>query len=375
MGYEVRKRKRKKGEKWFLYFRDFTTAGRKDTYIPETAYLQHGFHPSMDIEDAKEKAKQLNSLAKGYKKQEQAKVRILKQIRDKDALSSAHFPPTFRADFEETFLREHVGVGVSGYEKYKKALVHWHWAMSMVEAINVPSKDWAFRSRAIYEYMRKKHISYEYSRKILRVLNLWGLYLNRRTGVPYELVTSPRGPEKEAINDAWYASGKKTKESLPLNPQELESAKGALKPEQYRWLFISIWLGLRPNEIDQLIKPNSYRLSMDSEGTTILAVYQPKLTGLPREKRFKRIPLFLPEQLQALTYIQQCALKRPLVKTLERYIKPGLNTYGGRKGFVDLMLGKGQDITNISQWMGHQQLSTTWTHYKDKQQVRYKKPA
>lgn len=375
MGYEVRRRKRKTGEKWFLYFREFSAEGRKDTYIPETAYLQHGFHPTMDIEDAKERARQLNYVAKGHKKQEQAKVRILKQAREREHVSSTHFPKAYREDFENTFLREHIGTGPNGYEKYKKALVHWHWAVSMIEALNIQSSDWSFRARSIYEHFRKKQVSYEYCRKILRVLNLWGLYINRRTGVPFELVPPPRGPEKEAINDAWHDAGKKSKESLPLTPKELESAKAALKPQQYRWLFVSVWLGLRPGEIDYLAKPNSYRVAVDELGTTILAVYQPKLTGLPREKRYKRIPLFLPEQLEALSFIQAGGLKRPLVKILEKTIKRGLNTYGGRKGFVDLMLSKGQDITHISQWMGHQQISTTWAHYKDKEKVGYKKPA
>jgi hypothetical protein len=40
--------------------------------------------------------------------------------------------------------------------------------------------------------------------------------------------------------------------------------------------------------------------------------------------------------------------------------------YGGRKGFTDLMLSKGNTIENISIWMGHSTLDRTWRSYKQK---------
>jgi hypothetical protein len=40
--------------------------------------------------------------------------------------------------------------------------------------------------------------------------------------------------------------------------------------------------------------------------------------------------------------------------------------YGGRKGFVDLMLSKEQTFENISVWMGHSTLDRTWRSYKQR---------
>ena len=58
--------------------------------------------------------------------------------------------------------------------------------------------------------------------------------------------------------------------------------------------------------------------------------------------------------------------KRPLVKTIRKYFGDGHDCYGGRKGFVDLMLSKKQTLENISIWMEHSTLDRTWRSYKNK---------
>lgn len=54
--------------------------------------------------------------------------------------------------------------------------------------------------------------------------------------------------EFPGIADAYFESGKKSKASEPLRPQDLESTREFLKFEQYRWLYASDWLGLRIDE-------------------------------------------------------------------------------------------------------------------------------
>lgn len=44
----------------------------------------------------------------------------------------------------------------------------------------------------------------------------------------------------------------------------------------------------------------------------------------------------------------------------------GIDLYGGRKGFVDLMLSKGHALENISVWMRHSTLDRTWRSYKQR---------
>lgn len=36
-----------------------------------------------------------------------------------------------------------------------------------------------------------------------------------------------------------------------------------------------------------------------------------------------------------------------------------------------MMLDKGQKIEDISQWLGHTSLDTTWAHYKNKEIVNF----
>lgn len=373
MGYELRKRKRRDGSvAWLLYFREWQgTEKKQDRYIPKEALLQHGFHPDMAIEEAKARVSQLNSLKQAEKKEERRKVKILAEARARAEIRSVHLPPAFMDEFENIYLKQEVGNGTNGYYRYKKTLCHWEAAKKAILAVDVPIEDFNFRAKSFYEYFRKESYSYEYCRKVIRVLNLWGIFLARKTGGSFLEIPTPPKVEKEAIVDSWLDNGNRSTASLPLTPEALESARDKLLPEQYRWLYISVWLGLRPNEIDRLQQPNSVREEKDQNGVVVLWVYQPKLVTLPREERYKPIPLIYPEQRAVLSMLDQ-PLKRPLVKTLQKHIKDGITTYGGRKGFVDLMLSKGQDIADISIWMGHRQITTTWGPYKNKKKFGYK---
>lgn len=88
--------------------------------------------------------------------------------------------------------------------------------------------------------------------------------------------------------------------------------------------------------------------------------------ALPPEDRWKPIPLLFDEQEFALRIIESKSFKRPLVKTLRQCFRRGVDLYGGRKGFTDLMLSKGHTFENISIWMGHSTLERTWKSYKNK---------
>ena len=49
---------------------------------------------------------------------------------------------------------------------------------------------------------------------------------------------------------------------------------------------------------------------------------------------------FLRGPLENFLIIQDSYFKRPLIKTMRRYFGTGVNLYGGRKAFSDLMLSK-----------------------------------
>lgn len=146
-------------------------------------------------------------------------------------------------------------------------------------------------------------------------------------------------------------------------------------PEQFNWLFISVWLGLRPLEIDNLKDSKMWEVEELPTGTQVLWVFQTKLVALPPIDRWKPIPLIYDEQKFALKMIESKSFERPLMKTVRRYFGRGISLYGGRKGFTDLMLEKGNSLESISQWMGHSTISRTWRTYKDRRGVKFTIPA
>jgi hypothetical protein len=101
-------------------------------------------------------------------------------------------------------------------------------------------------------------------------------------------------------------------------------------------------------------------------GKKILWVFQTKIVALPAEDRWKPIPIIFDEQHHALKILEQGNFRRPLMKTLKTNIGSQITLYGGRKGFSDLMLSKGQSFENISIWMGHSSLHRTWQSYKSR---------
>src|SRR5690606_20909167 len=153
----------------------------------------------------------------------------------------------------------------------------------------------------------------------------------------------PSKYDKADIVESFISSDKKTKESIPLTVEMLEKAKLSLSEEHFNWLKISLWFGLRPNEVDSLKKLNRkdhtspYFEKHEDGKTDILVVYQSKLRLQKQKDRWKYIPLCEPEQIEMKKIITEGNFKRPLVKTLQLHIDEELNNYGGRKGFTDLM--------------------------------------
>ena len=91
--------------------------------------------------------------------------------------------------------------------------------------------------------------------------------------------------------------------------------------ENYNWLLVSIWFGLRPIEIDNLKSPQGKLWDLVEEsGYMVLKVYQSKLSNLDRDKRWKYVPCLFPEQENLIELIQEGNFKRPLSKTIKNIL-------------------------------------------------------
>jgi integrase len=154
--------------------------------------------------------------------------------------------------------------------------------------------------------------------------------------------------------------------SQPLTSVLLDKAKDKIQSKQFNWLFLSIWFGLRPQEIDNLKNKDFWRVESASSKKKVLWVFQTKIISLPPEDRWKPIPIIYHQQKFALKIIESGNFERPVVKTVRKHISQNIGLYGGRKGFVDLMLEKGHSLESISQWMGHSTIGRTWRSYKNK---------
>lgn len=351
MGYLVRKLKGKRT--WKVQYRTSKEGRRHATDIPQTDYLRLGLRSDFSIEDVQARVKQLNA-QEALKRIEEKRRIIAGRLDEEDLLLNAHLPPRLRTDFE----RHHI-------DRSGKKISNWRTARRLILEINLPIEDWDFHRSTWYRLFQSRCYSLDYVQKLLHILNLWGKYVSYHQRSFYAPIPSPIGRDKQRIVDT-YESRATTKESLPLTPALLEKLRGHLKLEQHLWMSYSLWFGLRPGEVDSFASPPRQK-TWERRGE-VLWMYQPKLSGLPTKDRIKPIPLKYQEQIELAARLP-ASIARPLNKTLKKVLNGQYTCYAGRKGFVDLMLERGNSLEAISQWLGHRSLDRTWRFYKDKKKV------
>ena len=197
--------------------------------------------------------------------------------------------------------------------------------------------------------------------------NLWGFFISRKLARPFLPIPRPNGYERQRLIDAYYSKEKNSRRpSQPLTPDLLQQALPRINNLNFNWLYLSVWLGLRPQEVDNLHQPEMWFTEILPNGRIVLWVYQTKIIALPPADRWKPIPILFDEQRFTLRIIESRKFRRPTTRTVHKYFGANIDLYGGRKGFSDLMLSKGHSLENISIWMGHSTLDRTWRSYKNK---------
>jgi hypothetical protein len=361
MGYRVPKTPGKRG--WKLLFEWFDAGRRNNKGVPQEQWNTLGFHPAMTREEAQARAKQLNS-QQHLQKQEKKRIAIVSRLQQEDAIQSAYLPTHLVEEFESTRLIPKLT------SSKDKTMSNWRAAKRLIRALQKEPTEWWDERDAIYLYFKNRGDSVSYVQKVLPLLNKWGAFYCKKLRLPWEPVPFPRGHSREAIADASFDKTQKSRTSAPLTPEMLESKRSKLKEPIANWLFLSVWFGLRPVEIDGLHNPKTFRIEQH-KGVPVLMVYQSKLTSVPKDKRWKPIPCIYKEQIQGLDIIKADTFKRPLAKTVRAHFGEEVTNYGGRKGFVDLMLSKNQKLEDISVWLGHTGIERTWRSYKNKTRVSF----
>jgi hypothetical protein len=325
-----------------------------------------GFYELMTLEEAKARAKQLN--ADAFLKRQEARVKELEEKREaKQMLFESVLPQEFADEFELRFIQARVNRIEALKGKRNRAYVLWRAAQRLIVAIRIEPSEWFYHPEKIYDYLHQQKYSIRYASSVLKMANLWGFYFCKKMNRPFLPVLAPKGYERKRIIEASYEKSEKVRRaSLPLAPQTLSKSRDKLNERNYNWLFISVWLGLRSQEVDNLKKTELWKIETLPNGREILWVFQTKIVALPAEERWKPIPIIFDEQKTAIEIIRRGDFSRPLSKTMAKHFGQGITTYAGRKGFVDLMLSKGQSLENISVWLGHSALNRTWHSYKQR---------
>jgi len=357
---------------WYLWYQTWNQGQREQTKVQELAYRELGFDKfRMSPEEAKARCKQINrerSLIRD--KIRRSANRIVSITTTNEIL----FPQSELKEFQEILTEENFGT-----DQYLKNLHYqFNYIQKMCTELRIQPSEYKKSSKKIFKYFMSQKTSLSYSCKLVNFLNRWGIFKSRKSGTFYELVPVPRGNEKSAIVDAQETKrGVNTEKgvrtaSLPIVPSELYLAGEKLKIEHYNWLFMTVWLGLRPEEVDSLQDTKYFKIEKSTQHKiSIIHVYQNKLKGIATEKRWKKIPLIFKEQIECLKIIESGRFERPLHKTVRNHLGQGKTLYGGRKAFTDLMLSKNQKLEDISLWLGHKDISMTWEHYKNKNQITF----
>lgn len=366
MGYRIKTYKLKDGSPAFkILFEHFTGGLRQNKGVPREEWRQLGFSSEMTADEAKARARELNAKEK-LERDGRKRTAIRQRLQTEELAQLAYLPAVAIQEFEQTKLFRQ-------FRANDKITSYWRRTKAILCELKLDPETWLDHKERFYDYFSQNQYSPSYVRQLIYLLNQWGRFISRRQRKPFDPIPSPRGRERERIADSYFErpSGRGNKASAPLTPTMLESKKSELKSEHYNWLYLSVWFGLRPEEVDGLKNATLFRLTEEGK-TPVLMVYQSKLKAIDRCKRWKPIPCFLPEQLRGLEIIRSKEFRRPLSKTVAAKFGPDVTLYGGRKGFIDLMLDKGQSLEDVSTWMGHTSIERTWKSYKNKQKVRFK---
>ena len=375
MGYYIRTLPWKKSApNWKLQFVSYKKADfgessakfpKKEWDVDSDRWRGLGFYSLMTIGEAKVRAQQLN--AQRHLKEQEKRLQAQKREREQSMLRfDSVLPVEFVEEFEERFVRARDSETIRGLRKKSRSYLIWKAAQRAIVALQIDPSDWIYSSHEIYDHFHRQQYSLRYINAILKFCNLWGFFISRKLARPFLPIPPPRGYERQRLIDAFYQKERSSvaRPSREISPENLTAVSGKINQTNFNWLFLSVWFGLRPQEIDSLKDDNLWRVEVLATGRKILWVFQTKIIALPPEDRWKPIPILFDQQEFGIRIIESRAFNRPLLKTMKRHFEDGTTLYGGRKGFSDLMLAKGHSMENISVWMGHSTMERTWRSYK-----------
>lgn len=353
--------------RWFLYEEKYEDGVRKQLKVEVLSYNAIGIHQDLTVSQARERVKEINRENSKLAKTISAAARKAEALNRFDDI---FFKESHVAKFLER-LQKRAGANPA---HNAKLVSHFHFVQKMILELKLLPKQYCDESDSIYAYMIGESISVDYAKKIVQMLNTWGRFIAKTQNSFFEDVAKPNQTQRKALAKAQRKVSGVRRESARLELSMLPKLKSKLSPEEYNWIVLSYWFGLRPSEVDSLVqikgetKVSVADIEKNQSGIKVLKIFQSKIEDEDTEKAFKFIPILFPEQFEALEMLPN--IRRPKPQTIKSVI-PKLDTYGGRKGFADLMQGLGQQIEHVSIWLGHTDIKMTLSTYKQRSNVPF----
>ncbi len=327
----------------------------------------------MTVAEAKARAKQINA------QRNSESNRISNTARRVDLLkteSKAYLPATDVALFEKE-LAEIYADNPYRLEINKR---YWTAAQLCILTLAIDPKDFRASNHKLINYFKGKKWSHDYIKRITRILNLWGVCVSRHRGSHYEPIPDLTTMQVQSINDKRDGVKGVRVPAEPLSWPEIRDKCTSFENEglitKWNWLKIAAVFGLRGLEVDNLKKGKQFAyVEYDKDQKCqVLWVYQSKLISVPKDQRWKPIPVVLPEQKEALLLIHSGEFERPLNKTLQRHFGDDVQaSHSPRKAFTDWMLDQGFELEDISTFLGHHSIDMTWRKYKNRRKFKLPK--
>jgi len=183
---------RRHGERWSLVNRAFVKRERAgvvarratDKRIEVEEYETHGFNVVMTCEEARAHAMELNrEIARAHWEKKRT---LLEERMEREARGTIRYLPSALCVKFEAELR-------AQQHDLRRLMTLWRAMRRLVKAVEIPPEEWKRRRSVIYGYFERKHLSPDYAKKIVRMMNTWGEFYSARSGKPYSHLRCPTG--------------------------------------------------------------------------------------------------------------------------------------------------------------------------------------
>jgi len=329
----------KKHKAWRVAWEWYEEGIRRSTTVKEAHYGDLGISPKMTKAQAQKVTVVLNLDNRKTRIDKRREV-IRLRMREIDAKEVRHLPSEYVRHFEEE---------LGDLPDVDRRRQLWRKAKALIQEVDIPIRSWRRRRDAIYKYFQEHRHKPAYAKKVIAMLNRWLEFYNEQMRTDYRPIPPLRGHARGRVEDA---SGE-DKTSDGLTEEDLAKAK-TMAPRLYKWLYISLWFGLRPVEVDQLLRVNRKRWYFEGD---IFHVYQTKT------RKWKEIPILFSQQRKAIHYIREAKFKRPSPDTIKHHTGGYHHTNAGRHGFTYLMWRRKRSIIEVTSWMGHDDINLTFRIY------------